>query len=223
VSVKDTLPAGVTFKSATPSWDTSGEGKCTISANIVTCPDPTNLNAGASATVDIVVTPDAAGTTQNRVDVSSSSADPKKGDNTAFATTTVQDSTRWADLTLTKTDDPDPYSLGRGGNLTYTLTVANNGPNIDPTHLTLTDTLPASVDLIDVTAGPWSCSHSQPAANIIVTCQINTFDFTSSSVTILVQPTDTGTLHNVAKVSSADNFDPNSADNTAAANTTVNP
>jgi uncharacterized repeat protein (TIGR01451 family)/CSLREA domain-containing protein len=221
VSIKDTLPAAVTFKSATPSWVVTAESHCSISANIVTCPDPVALNANASVTVDIVVTPNAAGSIQNRADVSSSSADPKKADNTAFATTTVQDSTRWADLTLTKTDDPDPYSLGRGGDLTYTLTVTNNGPNVNPTHITLKDTLPSSVDLVDMTMGPWSCSHDQPSTNIIVTCVINTFDFESSSVTILVQPTATGSLHNVATVSSADQFDPNTADNTATADTSV--
>jgi uncharacterized repeat protein (TIGR01451 family)/CSLREA domain-containing protein len=221
VIIKDTLPTGVTFKSATPSWTTTTEGKCTISTSIVTCPDPNVLGAGASATVDIVVTPDAAGSIQNRVDVTSSSADPKKTDNTAFATTTVQRSAQWADLSVTNADSPDPYSLGRGGSLTYTLTVTNHGPNVDPTHLTLTDTLPASVDLVDVTAGPWSCSHDQPASNIIVTCVISTFDFDSSSVTIDVQPTAEGTLHNVATIRSTDQFDPNTADNTATADTSV--
>jgi len=47
-----------------------------------------------------------------------------------------------ADLSLTKTDAPDP--VGVGNNLTYTLTAANAGPS-DAQAVVVTDTLPANV------------------------------------------------------------------------------
>jgi uncharacterized repeat protein (TIGR01451 family) len=52
VVATDTLPAGVTFNSATPT----GGGTCTHASGVVTCNWP-SLAAGASATVTISVTP----------------------------------------------------------------------------------------------------------------------------------------------------------------------
>ena len=52
-----------------------------------------------------------------------------------------------ADLTITKTDSPDP--VGPEGPLVYTLVVSNAGPQ-KATGVTVTDTLPASVTLVSV-------------------------------------------------------------------------
>ena len=45
-----------------------------------------------------------------------------------------------ADLEITKSDSPDPVTTG--SDLTYTITVTNNGPDA-ATSVTVTDTLPA--------------------------------------------------------------------------------
>lgn len=50
-----------------------------------------------------------------------------------------------ADLSITKTDSPDPVTIG--SNVTYTLTVTNNGV-ADAQNITVTDNLPSSVSFI---------------------------------------------------------------------------
>jgi uncharacterized repeat protein (TIGR01451 family) len=79
-TVSDTLPAGVTFVSATAG--------CTEAAGVVTC-DLGDLASGGTATVEIVVTADAVGTVNNTASVASSSPDPDTTDNSDSAETDV--------------------------------------------------------------------------------------------------------------------------------------
>src|SRR5262245_29482151 len=53
----------------------------------------------------------------------------------------------FADLGISKTDTPDPVLAGN--NITYTIVVANNGP--DATAYTVTDNTPAGTTLVAVT------------------------------------------------------------------------
>lgn len=80
VVVTDTLPNDVTFRSATPS-----QGTCRFDNRTVTCRLGT-IASGATATIDIVVTPTVVGTLTNRVTVTSDVADPHHADNTASVT-----------------------------------------------------------------------------------------------------------------------------------------
>ena len=93
----------------------------------------------ANATVTIKVTPQAPGTLTNNANVLGIIVDPDTADNGASADTTVNPA---ADLSLTKSDSPDPVAAGEL--LTYTLGVHNAGPQ-DATGTTVTDTLPAGV------------------------------------------------------------------------------
>ena len=83
VTVTDTLPASVTFVSASAS-----QGACTQSAGTVTCNLGT-LSSGASATITIVVTAPAAGTLNNTARVSSAAVDANAENNSASASTGV--------------------------------------------------------------------------------------------------------------------------------------
>ena len=82
VQVSDTLPAGVSFVSAS-----SSAGSCSGTATVV-CSLGTVANGG-SVTVTIVVTPSAAGSLSNTATVSSSTDDPVSANNSSTTTTTV--------------------------------------------------------------------------------------------------------------------------------------
>ena len=127
-----------------------------------------------------------------------------------------------ADLSVTKEDSPDPVTAGT--NLTYTITVANNGP--DPAAAaSWSDTLPAGtafVSLPDVTG--WTCSTPAVGAGGTVSCSNPTFAVGSAvfTLTVAVAPSvAAGTvLSNTAEVDS-DTGEGNPGDESATATTTV--
>lgn len=85
VTVTDTLPAGVTFLSASAS-----QGSCTEAAGIVTCVIGA-LTSGTGATANIVVSaPFTTGSISNTATVSGIEIDPVASNNSAIETTTVQ-------------------------------------------------------------------------------------------------------------------------------------
>src|SRR5436189_6278307 len=59
-----------------------------------------------------------------------------------------------ADLSLTKTDSPDPVT--EGSQLTYTINVSNAGPDA-ATKVVVTDNLSSRLDLVSATASSGSC------------------------------------------------------------------
>jgi uncharacterized repeat protein (TIGR01451 family) len=83
VLVTDTLPSSVTFESATPS-----QGSCNESGGTVTCSLGT-VGSSATATIDIVVTPNAVGTITNTASVSSWITDPNLANNADSENTTT--------------------------------------------------------------------------------------------------------------------------------------
>ena len=203
VIVTDTLPSEVTFVSAAPNG-------CNNNNGIVTC-NLGSLDKDATATVTIVVTPTAEGTITNNATVQSDATDPNPSDNTATETTEVRPPKPVSDLSITKTDAPDPVGVGQ--QLTYMLTVTNNGPSAAD-NVVITDTLPANVTFVSASTG---CSNSAST----VTCTISSINASqTATVTIVVTPTVAGTITNSASVQSS-SLDFNSANDTATALTTV--
>ena len=123
---------------------------------------------------------------------------------------------RKADLELTKSDSPDPVPLGE--DLTYTLSVTNHGPS-DAAAVTVTDTLPASVEFLSATPSQGSCLHMAGS----VSCDLGDLaEQAAATVTIKVVPTTVGTIVNQASVDSAQGDD-NPANNSDTEQTVVGP
>jgi uncharacterized repeat protein (TIGR01451 family) len=121
-----------------------------------------------------------------------------------------------ADLSITKSDSPDPVT--EGSQLTYTIEVTNAGP--DPaTDVVVTDDLATSdFDLISATPSQGSCGV-QGSQNI--TCNLGTLaSGATANVTILVTAKKPGTVSNTASVTTTEP-DPQSANNTVTESTTV--
>lgn len=115
------------------------------------------------------------------------------------------------DLSLTKTDSPDP--VVSGNNLTYTITVQNLG-TMPATNVVVTDTLPKDVDFVSATGG--TCTDTGNT----VTCQLGQVNAgTSAIVTIVVKAKKTGTISNTATVTSPEDIV--LGNNSATATTTV--
>jgi uncharacterized repeat protein (TIGR01451 family) len=118
-----------------------------------------------------------------------------------------------ADLTLSKTDIPDPVVLG--SSLTYTITVTNNGPDT-AAGVVVTDALPAGVTFVSASPSQGTCSGTTT-----VTCDLGSLGAgASATVTIVVTPTRGTTLSNTASVTGAET-DPDTANNSATATTTI--
>src|SRR4029079_18689823 len=121
-------------------------------------------------------------------------SDPASANNSDTETTTV---TGAADLSIAASDTPDPVNAG--GDLTYTVTVTNNGP--DPAAgLTVTDTLPGGVSF--VSASGTGCAGNQSSGT--VTCTRASLGVTTApAITITTTVTAaSGSLSNTATVAS---------------------
>ena len=207
VTVTDSLPASVTFVSAT-----STVGSCGHAAPTVTC-TVGSLASGASATIEIKVRPQTAGSLTNSASITGTEGDPDPTNNTASVTTGVNPG---ADLRITKGAAPNPVLAG--GILTYTLVATNLGPSA-ATGVTVTDSLPASVTFVSATSTVGSCGHAAPT----VTCALGSLaNGAGATVTITVRPQIAGPLANAASVGGTEG-DPNPTNNTASVTTTVNP
>lgn len=124
-----------------------------------------------------------------------------------------------ADLSIAKSDSPDPVSLG--STLVYTIQVRNLGPDA-ATGVTVTDQLPKGVDFVSATATSGQCAQKGKK----VTCELGaigapTVDYSGSpTVTLSVTPRRVGTLLNTASVK-GDQKDPVKANDKATATTRV--
>ena len=68
------------------------------------------------------------------------------------------------DLSITKADSPDPVQVNN--NLTYTITVNNNGPQA-AAGVQVTDPLPAGVNLVSATPDQGTCSGTSTVTCVI--------------------------------------------------------
>jgi uncharacterized repeat protein (TIGR01451 family) len=117
------------------------------------------------------------------------------------------------DLSITKTDRPDPVFVG--ATLTYTLTVRNAGPDT-ATNVTVADSLPAATRFVSVRSSQGVCTGGP-----MVRCSLGTLaSGGAATVTIVVRPLEPGALINSATVVGAEP-EANTANNRASTPTLV--
>ena len=127
-----------------------------------------------------------------------------------------------ANLSLVKTDAPDPVTAG--SNLTYTLTVSNKGP-ATALNASWSDTLPAGTTFVSLSApAGWTCLTPAVGDSGTVTCDHASFAPGTDVFTLIVE-IDAGVANgtvvtNDAEVAS-ESPDPDDGDNFGSTTTTV--
>jgi uncharacterized repeat protein (TIGR01451 family) len=119
-----------------------------------------------------------------------------------------------ADLSLMKAGPSGRVPTGR--NMTYMLTVANNGPD-EASRVTVVDQLPPEVSFVSAAPGQGSCGESVGTVTCILGQMANG---ATATVDIVVRPTSAGTVTNTASVS-AFTPDPIEINNTDSVETSI--
>jgi len=198
VHVTDLLPASLTFVSAVPSVGTYNAltGVWNIGP----------LANGGTSTLAITATVSSASPATNTATKSAEDqVDPVSGNNSASAAINPVA----ADIAVAKTVDNVTPNVG--GNVTFTITVTNNGPSF-ATGVQVTDLLPAglsfffatqSVGTYNSVTGVWNIGALANGAN--------------ATLAITATVTGTATVTNTATKTAEDQVDPVSGNNTATA------
>ena len=159
--------------------------------------------------------PQAAGTITNQASVASDEGDSNTADNSASAETTVDPA---ADLSLTKTDSPDPVLAGEL--LTYTLAVQNAGPSSADRR----DAQRHAAGRRDVRLGHSLAGHLlRVERHGHLRARHDRRTARAPSVEIKIRSAHARPRSPTARPSSSLTADPDSADNSASAETTVTP
>jgi len=197
VSVNDPTPAGLAFVST----DCGPSFPCSLGA----------MAAGETRTITTTFTVGAgytATTVANLATVSATTPDPASGNNSWTASSAV---TSPADLTITKTG---PTTVTRGGELTYTITVTNDGPTA-AADVQVNNTPPPGLTFV---SNDGHCTTRFPCAlGLLAAGATRTITATFSVPADYSGP---NPIQNVTSVSSA-TADPDPSDNSATASTSL--
>ncbi len=221
VTLTNPLPLGTTFVSLTsPAGWTCTTPAAGSSGNIV-C-DTGSLAPGAAA-FTLVVATDAAladgSALSNTATIASATPDSNAGNDSATATTTIATS---ADLGVTVADSADPVNAGT--QLTYSIGLTNAGPSV-AAATTVSDTLPVGTTFVSLAApAGFSCTTPAAGAGGTISCSHAAFAPGTADFTLVVAidagVADGTVLNNTASATSA-TPDPNPANGSATATTTI--
>lgn len=142
LTITDTLPANVTFVSATSNGRSSTAVNGVVTANVG------DLRSGETASLRIVVRPNVVGLISNTARASADQADPADANNTATINTTVSPPVP-ADLLVASFASSTQATVG--DEFMYTVVIANNGPSNEAAGVVLTDILPAGSTFVSAT------------------------------------------------------------------------
>jgi uncharacterized repeat protein (TIGR01451 family) len=200
-----TLPSGVMFSSSSADLGSFDGTQWTIPS----------LTDGTTGTITLKFTADhttaagAGATAQTTV----ASADQTLINPVDDSSTVATSISRQSDLVIAKSDSPDP--VGPGTQLTYTITVANNGPS-DNTSAHISDFLPAGLSNVTWTAafsGGGNGSLSGPGDIDQTVTELAAGQTVTYTVHGTVTAPANSNLSNTATVASSE--DTNSANNSA--------
>jgi uncharacterized repeat protein (TIGR01451 family) len=180
VQIVDTLPAGVTFTSATPA-------PSSVSGQVLTWNLGTlAVGQAGTITVNTTVSTSAPPSLINTATISTSTVETNTGDNSSSATTAVQ----WADVAIVKTAATEARA---GEPFTTTLTYRNSG-TAPATNAQLVDTLPTGVLYVSATPAPatisgqtltWSFGTLVPGASGTISLVLRTPADTAHDTTVV--------------------------------------
>ena len=194
VIVNDPMPAGYNYVSDTSCGAyNAGTGVWTIG----------NLANGATATLDITVTIGVGGPYLNTATISGAQTDPSPANNTASV---APGPLPRADLFITKTVSNATPNVG--SNVTFTLTVGNNGLSTG-TGVSVSDLLPTGYTYVSDTSG----GAYNPGTGVWTIGNLAATAFATIDITATVNPT--GNYTNSSTVT-GNEADPNFANNTSA-------
>ncbi len=203
VTVANAFPASVAVLSATITQGSISPGGALWTVG--------TLPFGAGATATITAVPTQEGVITATATAQGNQLDPVPANNTATVTTVVGAA---ADLAISITDLPDPTVAS--SNLTYMVTVVNQGPSA-ATGVNVNDFLPVGVKVLatNATQGAFSI-----AGNTLSWTVGSLANGANATLTIVVATTTNGVLTTSATVAGAQN-DPNLTNNSATASTVV--
>ncbi len=234
ITATDTLPAGVELTAAPTGtgWTCTPDGTATYPIAGPVAISCTRSGPLASSTNAPVITVPArlpaAGSALNTACVALTGSGPTdSASGNDCAGVTVVASVAQADLqVVSKTASPNPVNAGE--DLTYTISVINNGP--DPaTNVVVTDSLASLIAVggfRSATPSQGTCTPSgvTNGATVNLSCNLGTLaDDATATVTVVVRPSraTTGSRTNTATITSNDVGDPNRTNNSASVTSTV--
>jgi|GEM_PF-5339099 len=206
VTIEELLPNGLTYVRHTDS-----EGSFDPNSKLWNIP---LMNGQTSAKLDIVVQANALGTLVNVVNIiSSTEVDNNLFNNRASASVFVNESTLFADLSLTKSANKPIADVGE--TVEFNIILSNYGPN-DATNIVVEEILPNTINYLShsPTSGSFNISNGQWVIDNLPA---------NSSVALSVQTNSfiDGEHSNTVKIISSDALDNNINNNTASASFTV--
>jgi uncharacterized repeat protein (TIGR01451 family) len=233
VIVTDTLPAGTTFVAlnasttlftcTTPSVGTTGTVSCTVAAF--------EGESETNFTISVKTSPSApSGQISNTATITSATTDPNPSDNSSTATTGIAAiSSASADLSIDSILGSS--NAASGSTFSFQVVVSNKGPSTAH-HVQFTDNVPANATFVAAAVsdpvGAFTCATPAVGTSGTITCTASILDLRSASdqprfiVTFRINNgVSAGTVLTNTATISADETDPNSANNNASSTTTV--
>lgn len=219
VTISIPLPATVVYESGTLAGGTCPAAGSVTSGNNIVCSLSSNLPGGNSANLSLLLRTSAStgSTVDVQATVATSSSETNSGNNTSTQNTTINNG---ADLRLTAgAGSPDP--VAGGGNITWTLSGDNQGPNSAPDSA-VSVTLPASLTFVSGSGAGFSCSANGQNVTCNGPALANGASFSGLNLVTKVTGAASGNAQIAPRISSSVG-DPDPNNNALASSVVINP